>query len=354
MAALQLKGDSSRFIPDPDQSKRPVAMSAGCHCLSLRRDRKTATPNARSEFRFQRDHQHTADKAPIALAKWSFCISALMAIFMMTRNFPPHWSFVQPDLNATINALIEEQLLRYSKDFLGYRDFANGLGGGKVLHSLTSASYHDSADKYHALHPPEMAITPGVQPGRCWSIASGRKGFLAVSLSASVVIDNVTIDHLAVQLASDISTAPKDMMLWGLLEDRQSTATWAALKEPGIADSKFRPDMSSQIDVLLSDITLPNISPENRPRFVPIATFSYDILHPSYIQSFPVDPILRQHNIPICIVILEVQSNWGNEKRTCLYRLVPSSSARRCIDDYIFARFRLHGTDERKEEALLT
>ncbi|TDL15914.1 hypothetical protein BD410DRAFT_844809 [Rickenella mellea] len=100
---------------------------------------------------------------------------------------------------------VEARLLRYSKDGIGKRDFASVHGGAEVITSVTSATYKSGGG--HANPSPEMALRPGVLHDKCWPTALRAGGRLGVSLAAPVIISDITIDHIAAELANNITKA---------------------------------------------------------------------------------------------------------------------------------------------------
>lgn len=57
------------------------------------------------------------------------------------------------------------------------------------------------------------------------------------------------------------------------------------------------------------------------PEYIRIASFQYDIHSPDNIQNFPIDAEIRRLGIDFGLVALMVNSNWGMDKYTCLYRV---------------------------------
>ncbi|TDL13500.1 hypothetical protein BD410DRAFT_735299, partial [Rickenella mellea] len=210
---------------------------------------------------------------------------------------------------------VEEALLRYSKDTFGIRDYALVAGGAQIVSSVTSPTYNLKGNG------PDLALTPGVHPGRCWQTAVHSGGHLGVALANTIVVSNVTIDHIAAELASNITTAPKDMVLWGLIEDIH-------------AIQRFHSHFPTPIDPPTSMLPLIAKSPvlgdkiSAKPVLAPLASMQYDPSHLHNVQVFPVHPEIRLLDIPTRVVVLEIKSNWGDKDSTCLYRYVcPQSSS---------------------------
>ena len=71
---------------------------------------------------------------------------------------------------------------------------------------------------------------------------------------------------------------------------------------------------------LAEDITPPSLIPQ-KPDYIRVANFTYDIHATEYIQTFPVREEIRELGIDFGVVVLLVKSNWGKEEFTCLYRM---------------------------------
>ncbi|KAI0055794.1 WD40 repeat-like protein [Artomyces pyxidatus] len=67
---------------------------------------------------------------------------------------------------------------------------------------------------------PNIALSPDVGPGDCWPFA-GSNGTLGIGLSAPAIITGVTIRHATVSTVSHVSSAPRSMVLWGVVDARE-------------------------------------------------------------------------------------------------------------------------------------
>ncbi|KAJ6593033.1 hypothetical protein B0H19DRAFT_911617, partial [Mycena capillaripes] len=70
------------------------------------------------------------------------------------------------------------------------------------------------------------------------------------------------------------------------------------------------------IDHITIDHTLPKF-----PEYIRIASFRYDIHSRNNVQTFPVDAEIRSLGIDFGVVVLVINSNWGKDEYTCLYRI---------------------------------
>lgn len=124
------------------------------------------------------------------------------------------------DMTEVIQAVVDASLLRYGNDKLGLPDFALYSAGARVIETTTSATLQLSnpgwmgrmwGSKPVYARPPNVALHPDTTVGQCWAF-SGPSGDLSVLLAhPKVVVSAITIDHVAKALATDISSAPKEV-----------------------------------------------------------------------------------------------------------------------------------------------
>ena len=155
-------------------------------------------------------------------------------------------------------------------------DYALYTGGARIIESHTSPTYGIYSTTLHKTFGgkrlPEMAIKPSTDAGKCWPIA-GSQGQIAIKLIAPIPVTNITIGHLSRYEAIDITSAPRELELWG---------------QPADSDT---------------------YSP------VCLAAFTYNVF------DLPVQTVAVGQSIKVSSVILKIQSNWGNVHFTCLYRV---------------------------------
>ncbi|KAI0055275.1 hypothetical protein BV25DRAFT_1771898, partial [Artomyces pyxidatus] len=204
---------------------------------------------------------------------------------------------------------------RVAKGYVLRRDFALSAGGGQIFHPLTSTS---TLSIYIALkrgvlqlfasprQQPEAVIAEGVGPGDCWRF-SGATAHVGIVLAEPIFITHVSIDHIPRTFTSNIRTAPKDMVLWGVVEG-QSNIEALTSRTPRIPVT-----WNSKVNT-----SAPFLG-DGRQLF-PLASFTYDIEAYFHVQTFRVWNGPRTSDVDIGVVILEVLSNWG-EADTCLYRV---------------------------------
>lgn len=163
-------------------------------------------------------------------------------------------------------------------------DFALYYGGAQIIHEDTSpTSGHNQLDTDAQVddtnyHRPEKAIMQSMHVGECWAM-EGSQGQIAIALITPIMVTNITIQNLYRPIALDITTAPREMELWG----------------------------QEANDELCKDRVC-------NPVF--LAAFTYNIL------DLPVQTFAVKHtHTPIFAVLLKIKNNWNNRNHTCLYRV---------------------------------
>jgi SUN domain-containing protein 1/2 len=236
------------------------------------------------------------------------------------------------DVTSLITHLVDSVTSKYTKDVLARPDFALHSGGAQVIPSLTSPTYEiwpvGAANQIigivtgsgHAVgRPPVTALHHDINNGHCWPFA-GTQGQLGVKLAWPALISEVTIDHVARDVAFDMRSAPREMELWGLVEGKDNLGklnTWLAEKQARrekavAAGEAIRPEDE--------DWVYPRGLPKSL-QYARIASFTYDIHSPANIQTYPAAQDLCDLGVDFGLVVLFVKNNWGRDEFTCLYRL---------------------------------
>jgi SUN domain-containing protein 1/2 len=146
--------------------------------------------------------------------------------------------------------------------------------------------------------------------GHCWPFA-GQEGQLGVVLAAPILVEEVTIDHLAREIAYDVRSAPRQMEVWGMVEGKDNIERLKVWKEARQSTD------GAHVDV--GDVIYPKTLPKV-PEYVRLANFTYDIHTADHVQTFNVDPEIRSLGVDFGVVVLRVLNNWGVDEFTCLYR----------------------------------
>jgi hypothetical protein len=203
-------------------------------------------------------------------------------------------------------------LTQYSKDILSYRDFALNA---RVVPSLTSANhYSPSIRQYYGLKvlswilafdllshvgfPPNAALSNDLTPDSCWAF-SGPRGQLGIDLSERIRVHNITIDHLAQELAADIGQAPRIVVLWGRIDGEQN-----------IKKAREYVNYAANTPLQKTDGAV----------YLPLLEFGYQPSASSHIQTFGIPDEIRSLHIAHNVIIVQIKKNWGSSQ-TCLYQV---------------------------------
>jgi len=221
------------------------------------------------------------------------------------------------DVTELIGHLVDTAMSRHSKDTIAKADFALHSGGAVVIPSLTSDTHEirPQGVRQHVIgyltghgyalgRPPITALHHETHIGHCWPF-KGDQGQLGVTLSRIIRIEEISIDHVARDIAWDMFSAPRKMEVWGLVE---GTSNFAKVAAWDAARTKAGEEIMMQ----------PRSLPQSA-RYVRIAEFEYDVKAPDAVQTFPVEEEVHRTGMDFGIVVLRVLNNWGQEF-TCLYR----------------------------------
>ncbi|KAI8337517.1 UNC-like C-terminal-domain-containing protein, partial [Chlamydoabsidia padenii] len=164
-------------------------------------------------------------------------------------------------------------------------DYALATHGATILPLWTSSTFSPNEQQHwwtrwyslpSPVSSPKMALTPGMHAGQCWPM-NGNHGSLGIRLSEPTVVRAVSVDYPGHQVfASQVSSAPKQMELWGLVH---------------------LDDMNDAVF---------------------LGSFTYQINKSSPRQTFDLD---NAQSLVFPGVVLRIRSNWGNQQHTCLYHI---------------------------------
>ncbi|KAI0746383.1 hypothetical protein C8Q80DRAFT_1105111 [Daedaleopsis nitida] len=209
-----------------------------------------------------------------------------------TRTIPPH-----------IASYIERTVAAALKDPVGRRDFALAADGARIASKLTSPS--DSFDTSPS-QLPENILDEDLRSASCWSFPDTH-GQVAIKLPDFIYPTHITIDHVPHDVAADVRRAPRDLIVWGVMEGTGNQKRYTN------ALASF---LSSPLNSSLGDG--PPIT--GGGTFLPLAAFEYSIHSDTHIQTFPIDPAVVMSRIYFGIFVIEIKSNWGAPS-TRLYRV---------------------------------
>ena len=235
------------------------------------------------------------------------------------------------DVTALIHEMVDSITSNWSKDILARPDFALHSAGAQIIPSLTSTTYSISPDGvvgkaigfvtgsgYAIGLSPINALHPQNYAGRCWPF-EGSEGQLGVKLARRAYISDITIDHVAKEVAFDLRSTPRQMEVWGLVEGEDNLSKVAGW----VADRRRRRSDAFESGLAMDPKDEEWEVPEHLPKdaqYIPVAKFLYDVHSTRNIQTFPVDPELRALGVDFGVVVLVVKNNWGRPEYTCLYR----------------------------------
>ena len=238
------------------------------------------------------------------------------------------------DVTGLINQLVDSAVSKMSKDTLARPDFAMYSSGASVVPSLTSETFEIkpqgltsrvlglvTGNGYAVGRPPVTALHHETHNGHCWPFA-GHHGQLGVMLSMPAYISDVTIDHVAKEVATDMRSAPRQMELWGLIEGEENAAkfnAWKAFQETQ-KEEACSAAKANGMECAADEDDHPRTLPSSVP-YMRITNFTYNIYASNHIQTFPVPQEIQDLGIDFGVVVLVVKSNWGREDFTCLYRV---------------------------------
>ncbi|RXW18527.1 hypothetical protein EST38_g7322 [Candolleomyces aberdarensis] len=243
------------------------------------------------------------------------------------------------DVTGLISHLVDNAVSVIGKDGLAKPDFAMYSAGGRVIPSLTSPTFEVkpstvrstivgmlTGNGYAIGHPPVIAIEPGLHAGRCWPIA-GPTGQLGVALAVPAFVDEITVDHVAKEVAFDMRTAPRQMEVWGLVEGQDNVEKLREYRQQKIAKRKEEFEAAGEVldeewekrELEKEREGYPATLPKN-PEYLRIAKFTYDIHASQNVQTFKIDPEVKELGVDFGVVVARVLNNWGHDSYTCLYR----------------------------------
>lgn len=154
--------------------------------------------------------------------------------------------------------------------------------GASVIEAGTSESYKNNKAKlyWHGIGflnyemPPDMILQPDVHPGKCWAFP-GSQGHILIKLARKIIPTAVTMEHISekVSPSGNISSAPKEFSVYGVMKKCEGEEIF-------------------------------------------LGQFMYNKTETT-IQTFELQ---NEASESLLCVKLQILSNWGHPKYTCLYR----------------------------------
>lgn len=214
---------------------------------------------------------------------------------------------VEVGLSDRLTRLERHLFSSFTFDPVGLLDFAQWSAGGKIIIPLTTPTFRvEGEGKWHwpIISPnngqgrewrgPEVAISPVFGLGDCWPM-KGTHGTLGVYLARTARVTSVTVEHAPRVLSFDVSSAPRDIEVWGTL-----TSPYTPGRYPRIRRGE---EWEHELGLVL------------------VAKFSYNVHAPLHAQTFPVLPQFNKLGHRIGMVVFFIRNNWGNADYTCIYRV---------------------------------
>ncbi|TFK70724.1 hypothetical protein BDN72DRAFT_765971, partial [Pluteus cervinus] len=188
---------------------------------------------------------------------------------------------------------LESRFFHHSRGGLACQDFAYRFAGAQILEDLTTPTPPE-------LNAPYVALDDDLRVGRCWRVPQ-ISGQLGIRLSHRIKITHLSVDHIPQELVLDRMHAPRDIILWGVIDSpspplpqHEADPIWDAMPRRG-------PLLNRGLMV------------------VPLVAIQYNITTTEFVQTFNVShSIFANHTFST--VIIEVLNNWGADW-TCVYRI---------------------------------
>ncbi len=218
-----------------------------------------------------------------------------------------HQHRTEPQVPPHIAAYIHEVVKNALKDPVGHRDFALMADGARIALPLTSSlqSTGSSIER-----PPSNILDEDLRSGSCWAFP-GNRAQIAIKTSTLIYPSHITIDHVSRDIAADIRQAPRNIVVWGLLE--------------GKANQKHHADIMERLSASSLNTTGDGPPIKNGGIFLPLAAFEY-VIDSDSIQTFAFDPVITSSGMYFGVYVVEIRSNWGASS-TRLYRVRIHGSA---------------------------
>ncbi|KAM7326041.1 hypothetical protein ACRRTK_014519 [Alexandromys fortis] len=203
------------------------------------------------------------------------------------HSWPAHQEAVQNQgttevLDEEVSNLVHYVLKKFRGDQIQMADYALKSAGASVIEAGTSESYKNNKAKlyWHGIGflnyemPPDMILQPDVHPGKCWAFP-GSQGHILIKLARKIIPTAVTMEHISekVSPSGNTSSAPKDFSVYGMMKRCEGEEMF-------------------------------------------LGQFMYNKAETT-VQTFKLQ---NEASESLLCVKLQILSNWGHPKYTCLYR----------------------------------
>lgn len=227
---------------------------------------------------------------------------------------------------TALDLLIKQSIQRHVEHAISKPDFADPASGARIIPALTSKSYNwrdglQFADRQMLkflgvlgfgrmkVNRPQTAFNGDMTLGACWPF-NGQQGQIGVALGKQMSPSDLGVVHIRADQSPDASSAPRKISLWVQLQDDVFDAKFEQISE--LVDQTRTDEVSGKASMVLPPI--PN-------DFVKIMTVEYDLGAGEEFQVFPVPLMIKELGLATSNVIFRMESNWGHEEFTCIYRL---------------------------------
>ena len=226
-----------------------------------------------------------------------------------TVNITDHIGIAPQDLLlklTTIEQAVLQRATHVDHDFDDVSDismfnFASPNAGGYHLPAFTSPGSRQS---------PDLALSSSLEHGQCWMLPQAT-GHIAVSLRYPIIITHITLDHPLVSVTSQLADAPRQVVLWGLIEGSDSLKRYHSHPHlRGLSYSQPTPTVVERVK-----------SMDDTAMFIELGHFHFnyrDGISESRQQTFPIHEDVVAARLDFGVVLLEIKGNWGSDT-TCVY-----------------------------------
>ncbi|RDX39905.1 hypothetical protein OH76DRAFT_1305437, partial [Lentinus brumalis] len=190
---------------------------------------------------------------------------------------------------AHIVAYVKKAVRAAYKDPVRWRDFALSADGARTAPKLTSPV--GLSPKNSPRRTPDNILDEDLRSASCWMF-SGDRAQVGIRLPSFIYPTHFTLDYVPFEVAADIRQAPREVVLWGVLDGPDNWRRYEASKESigmsplrGIGDGPPITDIAS---------------------FVPLAVVEFNIHDSLHIQTFIIDSTILASRISFGVFVLDV------------------------------------------------